>query len=165
MIFGIEVEIDQPPMFQKRVHSQDCTSIPSQVFPASRRSQISPRILPIHINNEIPKFHINCWSLGRLLHEKFRQTFLLDLMDPIRIEPCSAGRDHNRSAVGEGFVELGFQALVGRLLMAVVVCFGEIGSLGADCLRGPGLETGVLDVGRRLFEADWVPADCDGVVD
>ena len=72
MIFGVKIEVDQPPVLQKGVNPENRASIARYVPSAGGCGQVGSWVLSVHFDDVIPDFLVALGRFGGLLDEELR---------------------------------------------------------------------------------------------
>ena len=93
VVFDVEVEVDQTPVLEESVDSQDGAGVAGlvtkkyQVASAHGRSQVRLWIVAVQLDDVVPVVLVDLRSLRGLASEELWQCVSLQLMDTIDIEP------------------------------------------------------------------------------
>lgn len=96
---AVHVEVDQAPVLQECVKSDDGAHVAWKLFPTLSGREIGRRLLPVQFDNEVPVVEVLVRSFVREFStEEFRQALRLELMNLVQFKPTATAWYDQRAA-------------------------------------------------------------------
>lgn len=150
---GIDVEVDEAPVFEHAVEANDAANVPRQLLPALRRRQVRVLIFSVELDDKIAVIDVRLWILVRkLIAEELWQRPHFKLMDGRKVEPLS------RAWQQDGLLRILALVQMLDLALSLVDDFGQIHlilDLVGRCIHGEAFLFGALRDDIFVLDIDF----------